>query len=102
METITYQCDRCKEESVNKDVLGLQWVSVGVQSTRGCSFSGVYLVDLQHREKQWCKKCLQNTGLVLLPSIEKKVLPDDFPSLEGMIKLIKDCFTEWKMYNKEQ
>ena len=86
METTTYKCDSCGEETVGNSTL--KWVAIGVKEQRYSSFNpGITLQDGLIREKQMCLKCRIKFG------IHKENLPPGtpdptFPTLEGMIREI--------------
>lgn len=87
-QIITYKCDRCGKESIEKSTLNLKIVGIGVKEEKYSSYQchTYTLDDEQRREAEWCQECRTTVGLNN-PQKEDSPPPSP-PSLEEMIREI--------------
>ena len=65
-QTITYKCDRCGKESIDKDELNLRIVGIGIKVDKYSSYQdrSYDLKDYYNREKEMCEGCRRELGII--------------------------------------
>lgn len=95
----TYKCDRCGGTSTDREELKLSQIGIGVKRDVGSFYysPGSYMLqDTQHREAEWCEKCLLEVG-VMSPRPKEEASTPSFPTLEDLLReIIREEITEVK------
>ena len=88
-QTITYQCDKCKKESTDRNILKLTTIGIGIKTDRMSSYDyeKFSLYDPLRREMDLCSDCLRALGFIHKKESFEDTFPDP-PTLEEMIREI--------------
>ncbi len=75
-----YNCDNCEHSQDNKDQMW--YIGIAIRATAG--YTVLNGTDIK-KEHLWCRKCIENLGL-LPPTDKKREVPPPPPTFEDLLR----------------